>query len=123
MVAVLQQIADTSSERRARLTNSDRSRFMTYVAERSELNHYQAYRMSRVFDQLNLGLLTQQLATFDRVTEYRDTTSVVDWDQALHEWIETENQARAETSARNGVNVVYLPSPTSRIGTGISSRR
>ena len=115
MIDVLQRVEGTGIEGRSRLISSERSRFMAHVVERSDLSHYRAYRMSRVFDQLNLGVLTQQLAAFDRIAEYRDAAPGVGWDRGLHEWIEIENQARAENSARHGVSVVYLPTPTSRI--------
>jgi hypothetical protein len=105
------------------LCSSDRSTFMAYAVARSDLNHYQAYRLSRVFDAMQLILLTRQLATFDRVNEYRNTvTHGGSWDEALRRWIDHENQERAENSKRYGVQVEYLPAPGSVIGTKSHNR-
>ena len=116
MVAVLHDVARTGLAVPTGLASSEISRFMTYVVERSDLNHYQAYRMSRVFNEMRLGVFTQQCAAFDRVAEYRATVgSDRGWDELLREWITVENQARADNAARFGVDVVYLPTPTSQI--------
>ena len=121
MVAILRE-RPVASAREPGLDSSDRSRFMTHVVQRSGLSHFQAYRLSRLFDELHLDLLTQQIAAFDRVAEHRAESSILDWDHAVRRWITAENQARAERAARHGTDVVYLPSPTTAIATGSSSQ-
>ena len=121
MVAIVRDIPTTTHQHEG-LDSFDRGRFMAHVIERSELSHYHAYRLSRVLDELHLGLLTQQIAAFERVAEHREATSVDDWDQALHLWIETENGERAENSTRYNAEVVFLPRPTSHIEPGRPTR-
>lgn len=118
MVALLHQITRAGFQAPAGLASSELARFMSYVVERSSLNHYQAYRLSRVFDEMELTQFTQQRATFERVAEHRTTlASDCGWDEALRQWITVENQARVDRTTQHGVNTTQLPTPSSLIAT------
>ena len=124
MVAIPHEVTRSELRRPPRLSSSELARFMTYVVERSDLSHGQAYRMSRVFLEMRLTLFTQQRAAFDRIAEHRATmVSDRGWDQSLRQWISIENQARADRSEQHGVDVEYLPMPRALISTSVRSQR
>ena len=89
---------------------------MSHATEQSDLTHFEAYRMSRVFDEMQLTTLPRQLATFNQVNLYRDEVLPgADWDEALRRWIDHENDQRRQNAARYGVEVEWLPTPATRI--------
>ena len=69
---------------------------------------------------MQLNLLTQQVAAFDRVAEHKRAQQHDDWDAALRSWISNENRARARNANRYDTDVVYLPQPLSSIDPGNS---
>ena len=118
MFVDLRKTAHTAGVR-GELGQRDRGLFMAHAVTRSDLNHYDAYRLSRVFDEMKLTVLSRQLATFDRVNEYRtNVRRGGSWDEALRLWIDHENEERARNSERYGCEVEYLPRPVSAIGMG-----
>lgn len=89
---------------------------MSHAVEHSDLTHFAAYRMSRVFDEMQLTTLPRQLATFNQVNAYRDEVMPGgEWDDALRRWIDHENDQRDQNARRHGVTVEHLPTPATRI--------